>query len=104
MKITMDIPEEFEKHFNEDRFEDSLKRIITDVTDEIESDFSISGRYEIELCEMLIKAFENAEPVKHGRWLHNDMILNRQKCSECGFYSDDLQSDNYCPNCGARME
>ncbi len=46
----------------------------------------------------------DAEPVKHGRWLHNDMILNRQKCSECGFYSDDLQSDNYCPNCGARMD
>lgn len=45
-----------------------------------------------------------AEAVKRGRWLHNDMILNRQKCSECGFYSDDLQSDNYCPNCGAKMD
>lgn len=44
------------------------------------------------------------EPVKHGRWLFNGMILNRQKCSVCGFYSDDLQADNYCPNCGARME
>ena len=45
-----------------------------------------------------------AEPVKHGRWLFNGMILNRQKCSVCGFYSDDLQADNYCPNCGARMD
>lgn len=61
MKVTIDIPKEFEKHFNYDRFRDSLKHIITDVTDEIESDFSICGKYEIELCEMLIKAFENAE-------------------------------------------
>lgn len=59
MKITIDIPQEFEKQFDNDRFKDSLKRIITDVTDEIESDFSISGKYEIELCEMLIKAFGN---------------------------------------------
>lgn len=44
-----------------------------------------------------------AEPLKHGRWLLNGMILNRQKCSVCGFYSDDLQADNYCPNCGAQM-
>ena len=64
MKITIDIPKEFEKHFNNDRFKDSLKRIITDVTDEIESDFSICGKYEIELCEMLIKAFEDAEVEK----------------------------------------
>lgn len=46
---------------------------------------------------------EEDEPVKHGRWLLNGMILNRQKCSVCGFYSDDLQADNYCPNCGAQM-
>lgn len=61
MKVTIDIPQKFEQHFNKDRFEDSLKRIITDVTDEIESDFSISGKYEIELCEMLIEALKNAE-------------------------------------------
>lgn len=65
MKVTIDIPKEFEEHFSNDRFKDSLERIITDVTDEIESDFSISGKYEIELCEMLIKAFENAE-IKGG--------------------------------------
>ena len=59
MKVTIDIPQEFEGQFNSDRFRDSLKRIITDVTDEIESDFSISGKYEIELCEMLIEAFGN---------------------------------------------
>lgn len=60
MKITIDIPEEFENHFNNDRFVDSLRRIWTDVWDEIESDFAISGKYEIELCEMLIEAFKNA--------------------------------------------
>lgn len=51
-----------------------------------------------------------AEPVKHGRWING-------KCSECGcdrvitkVYRDDevtwiaTYRDNYCPNCGAKMD
>lgn len=53
MKIIIDIPEEFENHFDNDRFEDSFKRIITDVTDEIE------------FCEMLIEAFKTSTKVKY---------------------------------------
>ena len=46
---------------------------------------------------------EDVQPVKVGHWITNPYMLNRQKCSECGFWSDDLQADNYCPACGADM-
>lgn len=45
----------------------------------------------------------DVQPVKRGHWIYNDAILNRIKCSECGFWSDDLQADNFCPCCGADM-
>lgn len=34
MKIIIDIPQEFEKHFDNDRFKDSLERIKADLNDE----------------------------------------------------------------------
>lgn len=59
---------------------------------------------DIDALKAAIEFLKNAAPVKHGRWLSSGMILNREKCSVCGFYSDDLQVDNYCPNCGTRMD
>ena len=56
MKITLDIPKEFERHFNKDRFKDSIERLRGDA-----GTFCLAGKYEIELCEMLIEAFENAK-------------------------------------------
>ena len=54
----------------------------------------------------------DAEPVRHGRWVHNDDYeewAERYVCSECnrnaptdGDYRQDLT--DYCPNCGARMD
>ena len=54
MKITIDIPKEFEEHFNSDRFKDSLLRLCCDAK-------CLAGNYEEELAIMLIHAFENAE-------------------------------------------
>ena len=59
MKLVIEIPKEFEKHFNYDRFEDSLNRLKADA-----GTFCLAGRYEIELCEMLIKSFKEATIVK----------------------------------------
>lgn len=53
MKITIEIPKEFEEHFINDRFEDSLKRIDAD----IRFRGFLSGLYEVELIEMLRTAF-----------------------------------------------
>lgn len=59
MKITIDIPKEFEKHFGEDRFKDSLERVRYDCTGM--DDTALSWQYDLEVLDMLIEAFENAE-------------------------------------------
>ena len=42
----------------------------------------------------------DAVPVKHGHWLVNMFFI---ECSECG-ETFPLEPQNYCPNCGARMD
>ena len=61
MRVVIDIPKEFEQHFNEDKFKDSLLRLKTDTQDGLEHDDTISGIYEIELLDMLVEAFGKAE-------------------------------------------
>lgn len=104
MKVTIDIPKEFELHFKNDRFKDSLKRIMTDVTDEIESDFSISGKYEIELCEMLIEAFEHSayDIDIFPRWAI-DPDGYYPYCSVCKEAPKSKEMSMYCPHCGQKM-
>ena len=63
MRIEIEIPKEFEKHFNQDKFKDSFERIIADIKRSLKSrDCSCAGRYEYETIEMLEKAFENSKP------------------------------------------
>lgn len=54
MKILIEIPKEFEDHFKEDAFEDSLHRLNADA-------HLLAGNYEQETLTMLIKAFKNAK-------------------------------------------
>ena len=61
MKVVIDIPQEFEKHFNMDKFKDSLSRVRHDTSYCFGN--GVSGNYEIELIGMLIEAFEKAEEV-----------------------------------------
>lgn len=147
MKVTIDIPADFVKHFENDRFEDSLRRIIIDLDDAIEFESSISGLYETELCKMLIEAFKTAtiidfcqcnitplkayhqsvavsalqrvieaskeycieaDPVKHGQWIHHAGM--NSKCSCCGTYFPVAEFEqrpfdvNFCIHCGAKMD
>lgn len=56
-----------------------------------------------------------AEPIRHGRWIHREyreynsrtsialISIDFYKCSVCG-YSSRVDTDNYCPTCGAKME
>src|SRR5574344_1490543 len=55
----------------------------------------------------------DAVPVVHGRWIllgkneHDYETSVEEKCSLCGRYVyryDTELQDNYCPNCGARMD
>ncbi|MBR3924479.1 MAG: hypothetical protein IKJ45_15275 [Kiritimatiellae bacterium] len=59
--------------------------------------------------EALVKAVDNAptidaEPVRHGRWIHD--INNLYGCSEC-MTRETMSHKNlkkFCPNCGAKMD
>jgi hypothetical protein len=55
MRIEIEIPKEFEGHFEQDRFEDSLHRLCADA-------HLIAGNYEKETAIMLIKAFKESKP------------------------------------------
>lgn len=62
MRIEIEIPKEFEKHFNQDKFKDSLERIMADIKHSLENgDCLCAGRYEYETIGMLQKAFENSK-------------------------------------------
>ena len=56
MKLLIDIPKEFEQHFQIDRFNDSLHRLSADA-------HLLAGLYEQETALMLSEAFKNAIPV-----------------------------------------
>ena len=47
----------------------------------------------------------DAEPVRHGRWIFDNGVDHCYKCSECkGAKPPHYIADNYCPNCGAKMD
>lgn len=58
MLLTIEIPRQFEEHFNNDRFEESFKRIEADINS---NNYTLSGKYESETIEML------REAIKKGR-------------------------------------
>lgn len=79
MKIAIDIPKEFEDHFNLDRFADSLERIQEDMTfgDKL---FTLSGLYEYETIVMFKKAFQESKPLI--------------ECKDCKYYKPMQELDD----------
>ena len=62
MRIEIEIPKEFEEHFKQDKFKDSLERIMVDIFHSLENGNCLcAGRYEYETIEMLEKALENSK-------------------------------------------
>ena len=51
-----------------------------------------------------------AEPLRHGRWVHTNYAIHwtaKDECSECTYHAldrNDLSHYNYCPHCGAKMD
>lgn len=98
----------------------SLNKLTNDVIDRY------MGQYEKGWNDCIDSILEDiqrieAEPVRHGRWVHDD--LGHTYCSECHeripyihFYSDEPNSDwdeewdeempesAYCSHCGAKMD
>lgn len=83
MIIKIEIPENFEDHFNDDRFKDSLMRLKMDA----EQASCLAGRYDREVADMLVEAFEDAEVVD------DDYCDQEDYCYECGGYGDNYSLD-----------
>lgn len=53
-----------------------------------------------------------AEPVRHGRWIHTDMAASwkpscKDECGECHYHDKDrrdLSDFIFCPMCGSKMD
>ena len=62
MRIEIDIPKEFEEHFNQDKFKDSLERIMADIWHYLEiGNCLCAGNYEYETIKMLAEALEDSK-------------------------------------------
>ena len=71
--------------------------------------------YVIDIPQLLRRTTVSADvaPVVHGEWIlvgtneHDYETSVEEKCSLCGRYVyryDTEPQDNYCPNCGAKIE
>lgn len=117
MQIVIDIPKEFKSHFNNDRFNDSLGRVIFDIEqcNRHGSEYdALSGNYEIETLEMLKDSVENATVIPKGQgrlgegghWV-KDIINGKEwySCSECWhMISNYERCYHYCPRCGKELK
>ena len=76
MRLLINIPKEFEQHFKQDAFKDSLHRLSADA-------HLLAGNYEQEIAVMLIEAFKTAIPVPdHGRLIDSDELKTAFPCGE----------------------
>ena len=118
MQIVIDIPKEFKSHFNNDRFKDSLGRVIFDIEqcNRHGSEYdALSGNYEIETLEMLEDSLENATVLpegdkrlekEKGHWV-KDIINGKAwySCSECWHMVSNYEGCyHYCPRCGKELK
>lgn len=68
---------------------------------------SMEDIFEHEIKSVSNKYIVDAEPVKHGHWIHDETGANY--CSECNEYPYDdgeyhlVWHTDYCPHCGAKM-
>lgn len=50
----------------------------------------------------------DAEPIRHGYWYFLQYDVNPKignwHCSVCNNIPKSLEKENYCPNCGAKMD
>lgn len=70
--------------------------------------FEINGEITLGEFEEMIKPLEDVAPVVHGSWVFEKDLIIHGSCSVCGwtahYCEDDVFGENYCPNCGARMD
>lgn len=72
-----------------------------------DEDWAVTGGTAIRLIESAVNNAPtvDAMPVVHGKWIYDHWCEFR--CSRCGTWSKSEPyrgRENFCPNCGARMD
>ena len=51
-----------------------------------------------------IETMPDAVSVVHGEWIKEGCAKVCEMCNQCGFVQFEGRVNNYCPNCGAKMD
>lgn len=79
MKVVIDIPKDFTGDYIADKFKDFFSRVITDV----DCRGVMCGRYEKEIAEMFLKAFDDSEEKISCNCQHNSNPRENEPCCRC---------------------
>ena len=78
MKVAIDIPKDFERDYIADKFKDFFSRVIVDIDCK-----GMCGRYEKEIAEMFLKAFDDSEEKNVCNCQHNSNSRDDEPCCRC---------------------
>ena len=78
MKVVIDIPKDFTGDYIAERFKDFFSRVIADIDCK-----GMCGRYEKEIAEMFLKAFDDSEEKISCNCQHNSNSRDNEPCCRC---------------------
>lgn len=78
MKVVIDIPNDFTGDYIADKFKDFFSRVIADIDCK-----GMCGRYEKEIAEMFLKAFDDSEEKISCNCQHNNNSRDNEPCCRC---------------------
>ena len=78
MKVVIDIPKDFTGDYIADKFKDFFSRVIADIDCK-----GMCGRYEKEIAEMFLKAFDDSEEKISCNCKHNRNSRDNEPCCRC---------------------
>ena len=78
MKVVIDIPKDFTGDYIADKFKDFFSRVIADI-----DCIGMCGRYEKEIAEMFLKAFDDSEEKISCNCKHNRSSRDNEPCCRC---------------------
>lgn len=78
MKVVIDIPSDFTGDYIADKFKDFFSRAIADIDCK-----GMCGRYEKEIAEMFLKAFDDSEEKISCNCQHNSNSRDNEPCCRC---------------------
>lgn len=78
MRVVIDIPNDFTGDYIADKFKDFFSRVIADVDCK-----GMCGKYEKEIAEMFLKAFDESEEKGSCNCRHNSKPRDNESCCRC---------------------